>query len=111
MVFLSRLGDVFGVSVGVDGDFLADVDGLCGFAEVAVGGECGVWALGEDCLECGDGGVGDRFEFGVGDAFFDVRFAVEDDLDVVFALEDELDVGEGCAAVGDEVRGTGEGDV
>ena len=47
--------------------------------------------------------VGGRFEFGVGDAGFDVGLAVQDERDA-FALQHELDVGECRVAVGDQVR-------
>ena len=59
---------------------------------------------GQHRFERRDGGVGHRFKARVGDPFFDVRLAVQDQRDP-FALEHELDVGEGGVAVRDQIGG------
>lgn len=93
-------GFVFGAVGDGDFGFLGDGGavlggegvgyGEAGFAEVAVGGEGGVFGLGEGEFEGGEGCVGDGFEGGAGDAFADEGAADEFDVDAV-ALEEHCE--------------------
>ena len=91
------------------GDDGGDREFLC--AEiVAWCGKHRVGTLGEDRFEGADGGVGYCFEFGVRDAFFDVRATIENDRDA-FALEYELDIRERRTTMTNKIRGTSEGSI